>query len=143
MNGRRDVPPGTENIINNSIIISTSRVGLCRDGRRSDAAAAAVTMGPRPDENINLHIIKAAAIKAIEIMQIIRKRRCRGNFCRHLKSFRRLSPMNIEQPRTCRLPTASNHSFQPSPPVPLSLIYCIHLLVMISSTNSYIINDPA
>lgn len=56
------------------------------------------------DENINLHIIKAAAIKAIEIMQIIRKRRCRGNFCRHLKSFRRLSPMNIEQPRTCRPP---------------------------------------
>lgn len=63
----------------------------------------------RSDENINLHIIKAAAIKAIEIMQIIRKRWCRGNFCRHLKSFRRLSPMNIEQPRTCR----------PSPP-PLS-----------------------
>lgn len=58
----------------------------------------------RPDENINLHIIKAAAIKAIEIMQIIRKRPCRGNFCRHLKSFRRLLSMNIEQPRTCRSP---------------------------------------
>lgn len=57
-----------------------------------------------PDENINLHIIKAAAIKAIEIMQIIRKRRCSSNFCRHLKSFRRLLSMNIEQPRTCRSP---------------------------------------
>lgn len=64
----------------------------------------------RPDENINLHIIKAAAIKAIKIMQIIRKRQCRGNFCRHLKSFRRLSPMNIEQPRTCR----------PPPPFPIT-----------------------
>lgn len=95
------------------------------------------------DENINLHIIKAAAIKAIEIMQIIRKRRCRGNFCRHLKSFRRLSPMNIEQLRTCRPPPLSNHSRVPlcthstslPSPLPFSRI------AMISSTNSSIVDD--
>lgn len=62
----------------------------------------------RPDENINLHIIKAAAIKAIEIMQIIRKRWCRGNFCRHFKIIS--TPLVDEYWTATHLPVVSSFS---------------------------------
>jgi len=71
-------------MINNSIIISTSRLGLRQDGGGGEKASP-LARGLDPDENINLHTIKAAAIKAIEIMQIIEKTSALRQFLQALK----------------------------------------------------------